>query len=228
MEKHLKLNKVAGQARETEKVLPDDAETAGWENKLPTSDLFGRLASHHAAEATVFGLTANGADRQAAPVQDASVISPAVNLHARAIERTHDMIAVQAMRLTDSKMDSLHVVIKPGAGMQLSLEMRQQGNGIDVQAVLQQGDLGQLGQHWPELQQRLESRGVHLAPLSGGESFITGGGSNGFESSSHESPHPDPLEASAFAAFALAGPVIQPPAPAMAAALTHHGWESWA
>jgi hypothetical protein len=228
MEKNGKMNKVAGLTGETEKVLPDDADFAVSENNLPTADLFARSSLRHESAAAVIGLSAKGAEQLAVSVQDCIPLSSVVDLHARAFERTHDMIAVQTMRLVDSKMDSLHVVIKPGAGMQLSLEMRQRGDGIDVQAVLQHGDFAPLNQHWPELQQRLESRGVHLAPLVGGDSFTANSGGNGFQSPPHEFSNPDPLEASAFAAFALAGPVIQPPAPALAAAVIHPGWESWA
>jgi hypothetical protein len=137
------------------------------------------------------------------------------------------MIAMQTVRLVDAKLDSLQVVIKPGAGLQLSLELRQHGDVIDVRAVLQRGDFGPLNQHWPELQQRLEQRGVQLAPLANDVNAAANFG-GGFQSSPHEFNPPDPLEASAFAEFALAGPAAQSSIPARATAVIHPGWQTWA
>jgi hypothetical protein len=228
MDKTVKMNKVAGLTGKTEKVLPDDADSAGPENNLPTADLFARLSSRHESDVLPIGLSNKGTDRLAASVQDCIPISSVVDLRARALERTHDMIALQAVRLADAKLDSLHVVIKPGAGMQLSLEMRQHGDEIAVQAVLQRGDFGPLSQHWSELQQRLEPHGVHLAALVGGDNFTANSSSNGFQSPQHEFTNPDPLEASAFAEFALSSPAIQSPTPALAASVIRHGWETWA
>src|SRR6202012_2101488 len=90
------------------------------------------------------------------------------------LERTREMIAVQASRVTGATSDSLQVVIKPSEGTQLSLDLRQRGNGIDAQAVLQQGDFAQLKQQWPELQQQLEKSGIRLAPLTEQTHFNNG------------------------------------------------------
>ena len=84
------------------------------------------------------------------------------------------------MRVNDVGTDSLQVVIKPGAGTQLSLELRQHGGGVEVQAALQQGDFKHLSQHWPELQQRLEQRGIRLAPLTD-DGTLANGGSGTFQ-----------------------------------------------
>jgi hypothetical protein len=229
MENNEKLNKVAGLTGVTEKVLPDDADLTVSGNNLPVTDgSSARVSLHHESEAVILGLSTRGTESVTASVSDSIPVSSVVDLRARAIERTHDMIALQGLRLVDAKLDSLQVVIKPGAGMQLSLELRQHGGVIDAQAVLQRGDFGPLSQHWPELQQRLGQHGVHLAPLSNGENANTNFGSNGFQSPQHEFNNPDPLEASAFAEFALAGPAAQSPTPALAATVSHHGWETWA
>ena len=42
----------------------------------------------------------------------------------RALDRTHDMVALHALRLVESKADVLSVMIKPAVGMELSLELR--------------------------------------------------------------------------------------------------------
>jgi hypothetical protein len=229
MEKNEKLNKVAGLTGVTEKVLPDDADLTVSGNNLPTADGSSvRVSLHHESEAVILGLSTKGTELVTASVSGSVPVSSVVDLRARAIERTHDMIALQGLRLVDAKLDSLQVVIKPGAGLQLSLELRQHGGVIDAQAVLQRGDFGPLNQHWPELQQRLGQHGVQLAPLSNGENANTSFGSNGFQSPQHEFNNPDPIEASAFAEFALAGPAAQSPTPALAATVSHHGWETWA
>src|SRR5262249_55189502 len=89
----------------------------------------------------------------------------------RAADRTHDMVVLHAMRLVESKSDSLSVVIKPTAGTELSLELHLNSEGIHAQATVTRGDHQFLSQHWAELQHRLEQRGVKLAPLGGETSF---------------------------------------------------------
>jgi len=223
-----KTNKVAGLAGKTEKVLPGVASLVLPGNNLPVSDPHGPTSPFNASSMLVNGAPGNGANPVMASAPDGVLAASVINLHSRAVERTHDMVALHAMRLVDAKTDSLSVVIKPGAGMQLSLEMRQHGDGIDIQAVLQRGDFEHLSQHWPELQQRLEQRGIRLAPLTGGDNTLAGGGANGFEQAHREFASADPLEASAFAAFALAGPAMAPSTPATAPAVMLHGWETWA
>jgi hypothetical protein len=229
MEKNEKTNKVAGLTGVTEKVLPDDASLTVSGNNLPAAeDSFIRVSPHGESDSLIMGLSSQGTGSAAASVADSIPVSSVVDLQARALERTHDMIALQSVRLVDVQLDSLHVVIKPGAGMQLSLEMHQHGDVINAQAVLQSGDFGVLNQHWPELQQRLELRGVHLAPLASGENLTANCGGNGFQSPQREFAHQSPVEASAFAEFALAGPAARSSVPALATPVIHHGWQTWA
>jgi len=228
MKKTENLNKVAESAGKTEKVLPGNVDSALLENNLPVADLLTRISPRNGSATITIGPSTKVPDGIAGPVADTAVASSLVDLRSRALERTHDMVALQGMRLTDSKLDSLSVVIKPGAGLQLSLEMRQHGDTIDAQATLQRGDFGHLSQHWPELQQRLEQRGVRLAPLAGGENSTTDSGMNGFQQPKRDFTSHDPLAAGAFAEFALASSPI--PATAASTKFTNarRGWETWA
>jgi hypothetical protein len=214
MNKTEKTTKVAGA---NEKVLPGNAVAAAKENILPTA---------RQGQSPVFiGAPAVNADA-ADSAGDISTGSMAA-LHTRALERTQDMVALQATRLVESKADSLQVVIKPGAGMQMSLELRQRGDAIEARAVLEHGDFTALNHHWPELQQRLEQRGIRLAPLTGGENFVADGGGQQFRQSPRDFAAQD-LETGAFAEFALAQSGFHPAITAPLSAAPARGWESWA
>ncbi|MGA2868607.1 MAG: hypothetical protein ABSF34_05550 [Verrucomicrobiota bacterium] len=140
--------------------------------------------------------------------------------NAQALERTHDLVAAHALRVSDVGTDSLQVVIKPGAGTQLSLELRQRDGGVEVQASLQQGDFKNLSQHWPELQQRLEQRGIRLASLTD-DGSLANSDSGTFKQNQNQSGE-------ALAELGLAtrttGTFTQPTSRVKAAA----GWETWA
>ena len=147
-------------------------------------------------------------------------------LRTRALERTHDILALHGVQLKQSNTDSLHVVIKPGAGLQLSLQMKQTSDGIEAQAVLQQGNFNDLNRHWTELQQRLEERGIRLAPLSQ-DGAAANSGHEHFQRQSHQPAQPDALSAGTFAEFASAGVTSAGSLPAAAVAPSR-GWEGWA
>jgi hypothetical protein len=227
MNKSDKTNKVAGLTGKTEKVLPGDGDSAAPGNNLPVADPHAKISAPGESSLMVGGAAANGSDPAVASGA-AATVSAVVDIHTRALERTHDMVALHALRLVDSKSDSLNVVIKPGAGLQLSLEMRQRGDGIDIHAVLQHGDFEHLNQHWPELQERLEQRGVRLSTLTEGTASMAGDSNGGFQSPQHGFASTDPLETSAFAAFALAGPALVPANSSPVPAMMLRGWESWA
>ena len=56
-------------------------------------------------------------------------------------------MAVHAVRMVNTNLDSVQVVIKPGAGLQLSLEMRQRGHsGESVDQMIFQNPAKFLGQ----------------------------------------------------------------------------------
>jgi hypothetical protein len=123
----------------------------------------------------------------------------------------------------------MQVVIKPGSGIELSLQLRQRGDGVEAHAVLQQGDFSQMNQHWSELQQRLEQRGIRLAPLTGSENSTAFGGGNEFQKQQQrQTEEQDPLAAGAFAAFAMAGAAIAPSGHSAIYAGMPRGWQTWA
>jgi hypothetical protein len=148
-------------------------------------------------------------------------------LDARILERTHDIVALHAMRAGEYTSNSLHVMVKPGAGIQLSLELRQSARGIEVHASLHKGDFEQLNQHWADLQQRLEARGIRVGALTTAENFSSTSHQQ-FDQSKQQSPDQDPLYAGAFAEFALAGSMTEAPAARAARASAYRGWETWA
>jgi len=159
------------------------------------------------------------------PTVTAAAPAPIPGIDSRVLERTHDIVALHAMRLNDTGSDSLRVVVKPGAGIQLSLELRQSARGIEVSAELHKGDFQHLNQHWSDLQQRLEARGVRVSSLTTAENY-TGG--QHFNQSKQQSSNQDPLYAGAFAEFALAGSMTEAPGARAARASAYRGWETWA
>ena len=126
------------------------------------------------------------------------------NGNVQTAERTSEMVAVQAVRLARSDAESLSVVIKPGAGTELSLELRQKNGVIEAQAVLQRGDFQALNQHWPDLQQKLEQRGIKLAPLGGENNFSSGEPGQFSRQQKDQSSEESAQQASAFAEFTMA------------------------
>jgi hypothetical protein len=220
MNKENNTNNIAGSA---EQVLPGKEGAIATEKNAPKQGTFVMpfssiaTASDAAANSLTSGQTVSATSSLDGPL----VCSNVIDLPARAMERTHDMVALQALRLVEVKSDSLQIVIKPGAGIQLSLELRQRADGIEAQAILQQGDFSQMNEHWAELQQRLEQRGIRLAPLTGDENAAAFGGNNQFQKQQQRpSNEQDSLAAGAFAEFAM----ITPPA----SAAPQRGWQTWA
>jgi hypothetical protein len=160
---------------------------------------------------------------------DNAPVSPnIIDFPSRSLERTYDLVALHGLRFLEIKSDLLQVVIKPGAGIELSLELRQHGDGIEAQAVLQQGNFDQINRHWGELQQRLEQRGIRLAPLTGDENPTAFGGNTKFQQQQQPPEEPNPFAAGAFAELALTAVTIAPSRqPAMDAAASR-GWQTWA
>jgi len=214
----------------TGKILPGVGDSGARENNLPSRENFSAAvlarAGQNAANVTANSSASNNAS-DAAPVSTAAanaiVSGNLAEVRSRALERAQDIIVLHADRLSESGNASLQVVIKPGAGTQLSLELRQRGDGVEAQAVLQRGDFNHLNQQWPALQQQLEQRGIRLAPLIADGSFA-GGGENNFQHNKNQPAEPDLFPAGIFAGTATAGSVAQ----AVADAGTHRGWESWA
>lgn len=159
-------------------------------------------------------------------VETSSVISlPSLaDARMRDVERTQDLVSLHALRMVDSKSDSLQVVIRPGTGTEMSLELRHRNGGVEAEAILQRGDYQLMNQHWPELQQKLEQRGIRLAPLGGDPNFSPA--NNGSFSRQQSSREEAAKKASAFAEFTVA--MSRGGATARLAPATLGGWESWA
>ncbi len=229
MKKTDQTNKVAGQA---EKVLPGSVVSAVPEKVLPGRGLSVPVPARGARlEANAANL-AVAPDRAAGgppPPDESAVISNVSDHAARALDRTHELVSLHALRLVDAKADLLQVVLKPGEGTKLSLQLRQRdGGGIEAQAVLQAGDFAHLKQHWPELQQRLEQRGIKLAPLTSDENSAAGSGSQGFQNQRNQPAAREPLFTGAVAGFGLAkGVTVRLDEPVVHAAGSG-GWQTWA
>ena len=219
-----KTNKVAGP---DVKVLPVGESGGVQEKNLPTPLLVTPVRNTENHDTDQGSAFANGNDPAA--TADNSQALNVVNLPSlsdarmRAVDRANDMISLHAMRLVESKLDTLSVVIKPSVGTELSLELRQRPDGVEAHATLTRGDSQILSEHWPELQQRLELRGIKLAPL-GNELDFSSGGSPQFQQSPQSSPEELAQQASAFAEFA-ANPAGGATSRVVA---VHDGWESWA
>ena len=143
---------------------------------------------------------------------------------ARSLERAHDLMSLHAFRLRDSGADSLQMVIKPGPGLQLSLNLQMRNGTVEMHARLNRGDFDFFNKHWSELQQQLEARGVRLAPLTCGEQSV-GGGKHSFQQPGRQT-EADTAPTGAFAEFALAG--AMKPAATTKTITPPRGWESWA
>jgi hypothetical protein len=218
----------------TGKILPGAAVSVARENNLPSRENFYAAAlsraGQMAANVTVNSSASNSANDTAPFSADAAGLigdAATVDFRARALERVQDMIVQHATRLSDSGNDLLQVVIKPGAGTQLSLELRQRGDGVEATAVLQRGDFNHLNQQWPALQQQLEHRGIRLAPLATDGNFVNNG-ENNFQQKQNQFTEPDSFPVGAFAEIAPPGLITGAFAQSDARAMTHHGWESWA
>lgn len=229
MKKTDQTNKVAGQA---EKVLPGSVVSAVPEKVLPGRGLSvpvpardERLEANAANLAVAPERVAGGPP----PPDESAAISNVSDHAARALDRTHELVSLHALRLVDAKADLLQVVLKPGEGTKLSLQLRQRDDGgIEAQAVLQAGDFEHLKQHWPELQQRLEQRGIKLAPLTSDENSAAGSGSQGFQNQRNQPAAREPLFTGAVAGFGLAkGMTVRLDEPVVHAAGSG-GWQTWA
>jgi hypothetical protein len=227
---HVAMNKGASNQQasgSSGQVLPGDTASVDRENvpvaANPVSPELMRVSRHEpVAHAHVTGDSLQKSDDVSAPATSALISDPRV----RSLERTQDMVALHSMRLRDLKTDSLQVVIKPGSGLQLSLDLRQRGDEIEVQALLQRGDFDHLNRHWSELQQRLESRGVRLANLT--TSDQKEGNPSHSRQQQQSSGDTDPLVRSAVKEFGFAGSMTESVSRRSGQSKGHRGWESWA
>lgn len=212
-----KTNKIAGQ---TEKVLPSNAVSASREN--PASGISLNTQSFMATAAAAGSPALSNIDGMSSSPSDSVAAAGVADARANTLERTQDLVMVSATRLSDSGNNSMQVVIKPDAGTQLSLELRQQGGNVEVQASLQQGDFNHLNQQWPDLQQRLEERGIRLAPLT--DEGASGSNNSGSEAFQNKQSQANEVVPEMTFVNSPAGMFTSEPAQTSA----HRGWETWA
>jgi hypothetical protein len=155
--------------------------------------------------------------------------SPISSSPAQLVARTQDLMAMQVVYLNQSGADSLRVVIRPDANLQLSLQLQQHDGGIDVQVRMDQGDYTSLNQHWAALQQHFELRGIRVAPLTTEASF-SGGGGEGFRQSSQSHGQFSEEEAHLATSGVLSPGYLATTTAASASASTplSERWETWA
>lgn len=212
-----KTNNIAGQ---TEKVLPGNAIVAAQAN----APLPGTVHMEQVAVTVPTGDQASSNAPAAAAVSATSVSSAS---NANSLERAQEMITVNAVRLSDSGNNAMQVVIKPDAGTQLSLELRQHGAGVEVQAVLQQGNFNHLSQQWPDLQQRLGHRGIQLAPLTDNAAVAYSNGGESYQQKGQQTAEPaDELQVTDLTSRPVVPTMVQ--APLIAHEPAQRGWETWA
>jgi len=159
-------------------------------------------------------------------VNEAALVSVTADPRISAVERTHDLVALHALRLHDANAESLRIVLKPGGGLELSLELRKHEGVIEARAAMQSGDFAHLNRHWSDLQQRLETRGVRLAPLTCTDQFMNSN-MNGSNQQPNRAFKEDAAAGENFPAFNFASTPVTTTAPQTARA-TARGWESWA
>lgn len=200
------VNAGSGSSRAADAVSPTNVDP----EKLALSAMNGLVGSTPHQDLSISSAVAGS------PTEDARLVT---------VERTHDLVATHALRLTQSGDDSLRVVIDPGGGTRLSLELRLNNGTIEAQALLHRGDFQFLSTHWAELQQRLEPRGVHLGALTCSDPSTEG--QERFQQSRHQAAEEQPSR-SAFAEFALDGPMADSPAARRIRSKSHAGWETWA
>jgi len=186
-------------------------------NSSGGSERLAAQADNNATDSLTMSPTSTSAAGSTHSTGDARLLS---------LEKTHDLVASHALRLSHSEgNESLRVVIEPGGGTRLSLELRLHNGEIEAQALLHRGDYDFLNSHWAELQQRLEQRGVHLAALECSAQSTTE------QRQSHQPSqqgNDEPPTRSAFAEFAFDGSMEDSPAARRGRSKTYKGWETWA
>ena len=233
MKKVETTNKDAGQG---EKVLPSNPVSSSRESILPGKAISvsgssvasaPRTAPLENKNVTATASVANDMIHDPSAPEDAAMAASTPELRRQTLDRTHDLMMQSALRMVESKSDSLQVVLNPGGGTQLSLELRQRSDGIVVEATLQQGNFAHMNQHWPQLQQQLEQRGIKLAPLAGGENATMSDG-QGFRQEQRPGSGSDQWFGGVATGFAAAGASSGLSAPSAASLPRHQGWETWA
>ena len=220
-----KLNESTGS---TEQNLPVNPVSIAGED-LPDHNTRSFDVREHAERTEFSSLPVSSAGaRASAPVQ----VSPAAisaagrtNEIPAVVQRAAELVSQHALQLREAGAESLRVVVKPDAHLQISLDLHQGQDGIHVQATLHQGNFDLLNRHWQELQQQMEARGIRLANLATQDNAAHTGQQHS-QQSRHEPRGEEAIRTGTSVGLAFAGALAAPemkPAPA-----ARRGWESWA
>ena len=231
MKKAAPTNKIAGFTSLDEKVLPGETVSLARADVLSVRGANSSLPSRVESSPTnaVVALAVQESSPSGAQAADEPTVTENISsVRSQALDHTHDLIMQQTLRLVDMKSESLHVVLMPEAGTKLSLELRQRGNNIEAQAVVQSGNFEHLRQHWPELQQRLELRGVKLSPLTSEDNSLMWSGDQGSKNQFEQSAEPESVLAGALAGLEPVGVRNNLPAEPAMSVVSSHGWQTWA
>jgi len=222
MKNQLEENKVAGSSM---KLLPAEGSGGATEQILPAQWVV--TGARSADTGTDVNLSFSSGDHTStedtAPALNSLDLPSLADARMRALDRTQDMVALHSMRLVESKMDALSVIIKPAIGTELSLDLRQQADGVEAHATLLRGDHQFLSEQWSNLQEHLEQHGIKLAELHYGPAMSANDQRQ--SQPQHTSEEEAAQQASAFAEFAASG---QAGGASARLATVHDGWESWA
>jgi len=183
-------------------------------------------ADKHESVISFNGPSIESISSRSAVVNEASLVNATADHRISALERTHEVIAMHALRLREANAESLQIVLKPGGGLELSLELRQHEGAIEARAAMQSGDFNHLNRHWADLQQRLEARGIRLAPLTCAEQFLNSSPNN-FQQQPGRTPKDNAPVAAVFSKFTPTTAPIITTGPQIARTMGR-GWESWA
>jgi len=226
MKKAAKTVKNAGAQQDlpSELAAPAHVESVGVTRPLDDSMAFSNRIEITAATTA----TGTRPDNSVEPAQlTITASAPNNDAQLRTLERTQDVVALHAFRLRDTNAESLRVTIRPGDGIQLSLNLQKQAGSVQAQASLHQGNFELLSAHWGALQRHLETQGIHLGPLERQIDSFAGNSNHPKQSDSRPS-NDDATPIAQTADLALAGSTTVPPGKSVRRPSLHHGWESWA
>lgn len=103
-------------------------------------------------------------------------------------------IVEQAVHFKRNGLDSLEVVLKPDAQMEIRLHFITRDGQVEARAHCERGDTSQLSTEWNQLQDSLMKQGIRLLPL--GDLAIGSNGLGGHSDNSRPSvPVPEPADA---------------------------------
>lgn len=251
------LHEPGGDPATVDHVPPDGPDglglvRTGWGERAEPAEAHMEPTNRHGTSRAPWEIAMNntahepkdaGLSQQNLPGHGENVISPApaaatetgasgrapsapLQLLFHALERTFDIVHLHAARVRESHHDPMHVVIKPGAGVQLSMTLRQEGDQVHAEVWMHRGDFDFFQRHWKELQERCQARGIQLGDLQRHPDYQSDQHRSGYRPP--DGDWADPLSAGAYAEFALAGSLTEPPGRRAFRLARHRGWETWA